>query len=375
MKFAFCLFKYFPYGGLERDFLRIARACQQRGHIIDVYTMKWEGDRPLGFNITLIPFSGWTNHGRAASFVRHLTRLLKNQSYDAVIGFNRMPNLDVYYAADVCYEQDIRQRKNFLYRLRRRYKVFSRFEHAVFDKDSITKILLISAVEKPYFVRYYHTPADRFHLLSPGIARNEKTLGEREEIRKAVRLAFHLNDQHFLILAVGTDYKRKGLGRSLRAIAALPKAYREKVILFVVGRGKPLRYKCLAMLLGITKNIRFLGTRDDVPALFFAADLLLHPAHQESAGNVLLESLISGVPVITTDVCGFAFHIKQADAGLVVPSPFKQGELNAALKEVFVSGRYDQWKENGLHYGKTQDLYSRMDQAVKIIEQVALSSS
>ena len=25
---AFCLFQYFPYGGLERDMLRIALACQ-----------------------------------------------------------------------------------------------------------------------------------------------------------------------------------------------------------------------------------------------------------------------------------------------------------------------------------------------------------
>ena len=32
MRLAFCLYKYFPHGGLQRDLLRIALACQRRGH-------------------------------------------------------------------------------------------------------------------------------------------------------------------------------------------------------------------------------------------------------------------------------------------------------------------------------------------------------
>ena len=38
MQLAFCLYKFFPFGGLQRDFLRIALACQARGHAIRVYT-------------------------------------------------------------------------------------------------------------------------------------------------------------------------------------------------------------------------------------------------------------------------------------------------------------------------------------------------
>ena len=42
MQLAFVLYKYFPFGGLQRDFMRIALECQQRGHQIRVYTMIWE---------------------------------------------------------------------------------------------------------------------------------------------------------------------------------------------------------------------------------------------------------------------------------------------------------------------------------------------
>ena len=43
MQLAFVLYKYFPFGGLQRDFMRIALECQKRGHQIRVYTLIWEG--------------------------------------------------------------------------------------------------------------------------------------------------------------------------------------------------------------------------------------------------------------------------------------------------------------------------------------------
>jgi UDP-glucose:(heptosyl)LPS alpha-1,3-glucosyltransferase len=43
MQLAFCLYKYFPFGGLQRDFLRIALACQARGHAMRVYTLELGG--------------------------------------------------------------------------------------------------------------------------------------------------------------------------------------------------------------------------------------------------------------------------------------------------------------------------------------------
>ena len=46
---AFCLYKYFPFGGLQRDFMRIASTVATRGHHVRVYTQSWEGDCPDAF--------------------------------------------------------------------------------------------------------------------------------------------------------------------------------------------------------------------------------------------------------------------------------------------------------------------------------------
>ena len=55
MKISFLIYSYFPYGGQQRDFLRIINACLSRGHEIDVYTMKWQGELPEALNLITVP--------------------------------------------------------------------------------------------------------------------------------------------------------------------------------------------------------------------------------------------------------------------------------------------------------------------------------
>lgn len=50
---AFCLYKYFPFGGLQRDFMRIAQTVAARGHHVRVYTQSWEGECPDVFELVL----------------------------------------------------------------------------------------------------------------------------------------------------------------------------------------------------------------------------------------------------------------------------------------------------------------------------------
>ncbi|EGM9807424.1 glycosyltransferase family 4 protein, partial [Salmonella enterica subsp. enterica serovar Enteritidis] len=51
MRVAFCLYKYFPFGGLQRDFMRIAQTVAARGHQVRVYTQSWEGECPDNFEL------------------------------------------------------------------------------------------------------------------------------------------------------------------------------------------------------------------------------------------------------------------------------------------------------------------------------------
>jgi UDP-glucose:(heptosyl)LPS alpha-1,3-glucosyltransferase len=372
MKLAFFIFNYFPYGGLERNFLRITDQALKQGHSVDVYTMSWQGERPgNGARIHLIPAQGHTNHGISRSFVSALQHTVPT-GYDLKVGFNRMPGLDLYYAADVCYVADIRRRRTFLSRLTPRFRLLSAYDKAVFGTEANTHILILSEQEQRHYMAAYGTKAERFHALPPGIDRSRIQQALSPGAGLLVRQKMGLGPASRVLLAVGSDFVRKGVDRTIRALAALPLVERERTHLLVIGKGKDQPLLRLARRLGIPGQVHFLGGSDQVPFYLAGCDLLVHPAITENTGNVILEGLVAGKPVLTTDTCGYARHVVQANAGRIVSGdPVAQGELDQARLGRVVSSQERNWRTNALRYAEQTDLYSRPKVAVAIMEQLA----
>jgi UDP-glucose:(heptosyl)LPS alpha-1,3-glucosyltransferase len=368
MQLAFTLFKYFPFGGLQRDFLRIALACQVRGHTIRVYTLSWQGEVPAGFEVLTVPVRALTNPRRDEKFTAWVQADLAKRPVDRVVGFNKMPGLDVYYCADPCYEDKARTLRNPLYRLSGRYRHFAAYERAVFAADSRTEILMISALQQALFEKHYGTPAQRFHLLPPGIAADRRAPVNAADIRADFRQEFALGAADLLLVQIGSGFKTKGLDRSLLALAALPPALKARTRLIAIGQDEPRPFERQIRQLGLEKQVSILKGRDDIPRFLLGADLLIHPAYNENTGTVLLEAVVAGLPVLTTAACGYAHYIEAADAGRVIPLPFEQQALDAALVAMLTDteGRRC-WSANGLNFADRADLYSLPERATDII--------
>ena len=372
LKLAFCLYKYFPYGGLQRDFLKIALRCQQQGHEIKVYTLSWQGDVPEGIEVTIVPVSAFTNHTLYKRFSEWVQQSLRLDPVDAVVGINKMPHLDVYYAADSCYEEKANSQRGWMYRLLPRYRHFSVYERAVFGRESNTEILMISKAQMPFFDRHYQTQEDRIKFLPPGISRDRVVPDDVVQRRRAKRADLGLNDDDKMLLMVGSGFVKKGLDRALYAVRALPRSERRKVRFFVIGEDNPAPFKRLMFLLGLSGNVTILSGQDDIPDFMFAADLLILPALDEAAGIVLLESVVAGLPVLTTENCGYAHYVTEADMGELVPMPFEQKVLNEKLGKMLRDQDRPAWIEKGRQFARSADIYSLHHNAAEKIEQVAL---
>ena len=367
-KFAFVVSLYFEFGGMQRTMLRIARECVRQGHHVDIYTGQWDGKRPEKIGIHELDTRALTNHAGNDKLAQKFVQATRGKGYDCLVGFTKIPGLDIYYAGDPCYVARVAETKGKLFRFTPRFQAFYRQEKAVFSPESGVEFLLIAHREREKFIRHYHSNPASFHLLPPGINREillQKKPGLEE--RGQLRQQLGLDRDGFMVLFVGSRFRTKGLDRALRAMAGLPDDLRRKCRLVVVGEDKQASYRRLVRSLGLDARVSFVGNQSAMSRMYFSADLLLHPPYVENTGTVLLEAMVCGLPVLTTANCGFAFHVEAADAGLVCPQPFEQRQLDRFLVNMLADEQKIRWQQNGISYAERTDLYGLINEAVRVI--------
>jgi UDP-glucose:(heptosyl)LPS alpha-1,3-glucosyltransferase len=368
MRLGFSIFKYFPYGGLQGDFLRIVAECLRRGHEVIVYARSWDGAVPEGLDVRLIDAGAFTNHGKAIAYHKQLRRELKSNPVSGLIGFNRIPGLDVYFAGDNCLAEKAKMERNFFYRtFSLRFRAYCNMEKAVFAPSAQTEILILTERQKKDFIKHYATPEQRFHLLPPGIPEDRKRLPDADRIRVKTRERNGVSNDKIVLIQVGSGFITKGVDRSIRAVAALPENVRRKTTLWIVGKDNNRKFIKLSQRLGIASLVKFMGGCDNMPDLLAAADLMIHPAINECTGTVLLEALAAGLPVLCSAACGYAGYIAESGAGKVTPEPFLQATLNQALSDL-LKDNLPALGEKCCQFAMATDFYSRHKVAADIIE-------
>ena len=114
--------------------------------------------------------------------------------------------------------------------------------------------------------------------------------------RAAVRAELGLTESTFVAGHVGRFTEQKNHAFLLEIFAALH-ARRPDSALLLAGDG-PLRPKMAetARRLGLESAVRFLGPRQDVPALLSAMDCFIFPSHHEGLPVTLVEAQAAGPP-------------------------------------------------------------------------------
>lgn len=194
----------FPYGGLQRDFLRVALTVAARGHHVRVFTQSWQGERPEGLEIILVPVTARTNHGKNEQYYQWVQNYLSQHPVDRIVGFNKMHGLDVYYAADVCYAEKVAREKGFFYKLTRRYRHYSAFEKATFQQGSGTTLLMLTDKQIGDFKQHYHTESQRFRILPPVSTQTENTACN-------LKTAGRLSEKRMVLLSISSCFCRSAL--------------------------------------------------------------------------------------------------------------------------------------------------------------------
>ena len=372
MKLVFAIYSYFPYGGLQKDFFRLAQEVLSRGWPLTVLAAEWEGEKPEEFHVEILKTRGLTNHARMASFgkaVRDFVREERRKGEKLILlSFNRFGGADYYFAADNCLaERAARKHSKLNLTLNPRYRTMLKLEEEVFSKRSGTKILYIVDAQKEEYRKIYGTPEERFFYLPPGIDKSCSLPEDFQEKREKKRHEILVDPELKLIVLVGANLVTKGADRLLEAFACLPQKIQRKCRIYLAGSITEKKCRALAEKLGITDRVIFGGARKDVPELLLASDLMVHPAREEATGTVLIEALAMGLPVVCSGACGFSSYVRDS-GNIVLPEPFSSQELLAALISLLADpSTLKKLRKRTLAYGRKADFYSRASVCADIL--------
>lgn len=148
-----------------------------------------------------------------------------------------------------------------------------------------------------------------------------------------------------LLGAVGQIGLRKGLDTLLEGFARYLEQRNSSTgslpLLLIVGRRWSQKQESIdyeqalhqrAAMPPLRGKIRFLGLREDTPAIYREWSVLVHAARQEPLGRVLLEAASSARAIIASDVGGTA-EILDRDSAALIP-PDDPEALSAALRHM-----------------------------------------
>ena len=181
-------------------------------------------------------------------------------------------------------------------------------------------------------VRRLVKSADRMVFVSEFLRRQGLSLGASEPKTRVILKGVRLNQfdarsrmRHAVgrptILTVAGLVAIKGIDHILDALRLVRSAGFEFSYV-VCGDGvQQTMLQRRAEELGLADLVDFRGRvpRTVIASHFAAADILVHGSLIEASGNVLLEAMASGVPVVCTDAGGPAEYVQNGVTGFVVP--------------------------------------------------------
>jgi UDP-glucose:(heptosyl)LPS alpha-1,3-glucosyltransferase len=169
-------------------------------------------------------------------------------------------------------------------------------------------------------------PEDRIMVLHNGVDLDRFHPKRRLHEGRKLRTQLNIPADAPVVLFVGRGFRRKGLDRLL---ALWQRNKMPGVCLLVVGHDAKLshyrkRWSC-------KNEVIFAGPQEKIEDYYAAADLLVLPAIQEAFGNVTLEALASGLPVVTVAGVGAMDHVNGLLCEGILSDPDDPAELKAKI--------------------------------------------
>jgi glycosyltransferase involved in cell wall biosynthesis len=197
-----------------------------------------------------------------------------------------------------------------------------------------TRFVAVSKTVQRWAQEYLKIDQGRIDVIYNGA--DPKRFKALQVDRGTVLAELGLDPTSFVLLTVGRLSEQKGQSFLIEAGARLV-SRGHKIQLLLAGDG-PDRSSLEAAARSLGVPTHFLGWCDDVERLYQVADIFVLPSLWEGLPLALLEAMVSGVPVVATEVSAMPEVVQHEVNGILVP-PGDVDALAAAVERLIVDGQ------------------------------------
>ncbi len=300
---------------MEKVIQNLCRSLDRRRFNVMVCCLDKKGDyadelEKEGFKVHLCPK---TRIGGEYTRALGVGSLLRRERIDVLHSHNTAAFLDGFVGARIAgtpvfvHTDHVRKFPD-----KQRYMVAERIASYFVDQ-----IVAVSERVKEDLVRYEGISPGKISIIYNGTAFSPP---DDPGVDASVREELGIGAEEQVVGCIARLRKQKGyelfLAAAARVLEQMP-----NVKFLIVGDGEEhKRLVSLAAQLGIGSNVRFAGARTDIERLISVFSVFLLTSHYEGMPICLLESLASGVPVVSTAVGGVPEVIEDGVSGFLVDS-------------------------------------------------------
>ena len=253
-------------------------------------------------------------------YIFKLVKIMKN--YDIVHTHNSSPQLFVAIANLFCSQKLVSTEHNTSNR-KRNWKWYRPIESWMYSRYN--HVICISKIAEEKLREYMggkwlvesSNKYKSITTINNGIDVN--TISEAEPCKELL----DLKESRKSILMVAGFRKQKNQDTIIRALTLLDK---EKYEVWFAGVGERMEeVKQLALSLGVSDRVRFLGLRTDIPNVLRAADVIVMSSHWEGLSLSNVEGMSAHKPFIASDVNG----LKEVTKGYGILFPHEDAKVLA----------------------------------------------
>jgi UDP-glucose:(heptosyl)LPS alpha-1,3-glucosyltransferase len=320
-------------GGTERVFYRTALGLRDRGHEVHLFFRKFCTAPPTGVLAHRLPGLSWPRTARLLSVGVFAPWIIRQYDCDVVMSFDRLLKQDLFRSGGGPHKVFIEKMKQhggwskrLWYGLSPYHRLALAIERRQVSSSGSRCIVAACQQIKREMIEAYGIDEKKIVVILNGVDHERFHPRRRHDSGQRVRRELGIEKDGRVVLFVGTGFRRKGLDRLLRLWQepSLRNTY-----LLVVGNDS--RLSSYQAVWERNPYVIFTGAKVNIEMYYAAADLLVLPSVQEAFGNVVLEGLAAGLPVITVPGVGALDKVEGDLRAGILENPDDPAELKLKI--------------------------------------------